>query len=408
MLERTSPNTQLFTNGCAIAARSENDTGNNPHNPMYGILKAGAGGELLNLIGSQASDSGGNSLAPMAMIDLQNRPTKVDRASDVTGLVDTGELGRMLPRADVNATLEAMTALSGGTGNGAAANPGGILNEEFDAGSRLARVDYGVARAAEIQTGVRCAYVRSADLANRFADASALNPGLDADIVDPTATRAAGIFSKAEYDGDGEFRKTAAIMKMVISGYAAAGTITMGGYDYHDGTRATGEVRNLRAGRCIGAVLEYAARKGKPVMVYVFSDGSLNAMSTIDSSANGRGKFSWQGDNQSVANSFFLVYNPGRRPMPITPDPANANGLGKQIGYYRADGSVETASHPGANAVNLLVETVVLNYMALHGQAGLFTGPGGRFPTQGLGGQAMRDSLVAFSPICNGVITSPV
>jgi hypothetical protein len=144
------------------------------------------------------------------------------------------------------------------------------------------------------------------------------------------------------------------------------------------------------------------------VMVYVFSDGSLNAMPTVDNTANGRGKFSWQGDNQSVANSFFLVYNPGRRPMPITPDPANANGFGKQIGYYRADGSVETASHPGANAVNLLVETVVLNYMALHGQAGSFTGAGGKFPTQGLGGQTMRDSLVAFSPICNGVITSPV
>jgi hypothetical protein len=403
MLERTSPTTQAFTNGCAIAARSENDTGNNPHNPMYGILKAGAGGELLNLIGSQASDSGGNSVAPMSMIDPQNRPTKVDRASDVTGLVDTGELGRMLPRRDVNAVLEAMTALSGGTGNGNDPNPGGTLHEEFAPGSRLARVDYGVARAPEIQRNVRCAYVRSADLANKFADASALNPALDTDIVDPTNTRASGIFSKAEYDGDGEFRKTAAIMKMVISGYAAAGTITMGGYDYHDGTRATGEVRNLRAGRCIGAVLEYAARRGKPVMIYVFSDGSLNAMNTIDNSANGRGKFSWQGDNQSVANSFFLVYSPVRRPMPINPDPANADGLGKQIGYYRPDGSVETASHPGANAVNLLVETVVLNYMALHNEAGLFTSV---FPTQGLGGLDMRNSLTAFEPICNGTITS--
>lgn len=402
MLERTSPTTQAFTNGCAIAARSENDTGNNPHNPMYGILKAGAGGELLNLIGSQASDSGGNSLAPMSMIDLQNRPTKVDRASDVTGLVDTGELATLLPQSDVNAVLEAMTALSGGTGSG---NPG---PQPIDPQSRLARVDFGVSRAAEIQRNVRCGYVRSADLAQKFSSPAALNPGLDPDIVDPTATRAGGIFSRAEYDGDGEFRKTAAIMKMVIEGYAAAGTITMGGYDYHDGTRATGEVRNLRAGRCIGAVLEYAARKGKPVMVYVFSDGSLNAMSTIDNSANGRGKFSWQGDNQSVANSFFLVYNPGRRPMPITPDPSNPDGLGKQIGYYRADGSVETSSHPGANAVNLLVETVVLNYMALHGEAGRFTGAGGVFPTQGLGGPDMRNGLIAFSPICNGIITSPV
>ncbi len=85
---------------------------------MYGILRAGAGGELLNLIGSQSSDSGGNSMAPAALIDLTNRPTKVDRATDVTGLVDTGELGKMLPKGDVNAVLEAMTELSGGLTSG--------------------------------------------------------------------------------------------------------------------------------------------------------------------------------------------------------------------------------------------------------------------------------------------------
>jgi hypothetical protein len=78
-----------------------------------------------------------------------------------------------------------------------------------------------------------------------------------------------------------------------------------------------------------------------------------------------------------------------------------AGGVGKQIGYFRADGSVETSSHPGANAVNLLVETVVLNYMALHGEAGQFQTV---FPSQGLGGTALRDSLVAFAPIVTGKI----
>ena len=49
-------------------------------------------------------------------------------------------------------------------------------------------------------------------------------------------------------------------MKLVVEGYAGAGTISMGGFDYHTGDRATGEVRDLRAGRCMGACLEYAAR----------------------------------------------------------------------------------------------------------------------------------------------------
>jgi hypothetical protein len=180
-------------------------------------------------------------------------------------------------------------------------------------------------------------------------------------------------------------------MKMVVNGYAGAGTITMGGFDYHTGDRATGELRDLRAGRCIGACLEYAARVGVPIMIYVFSDGSLASNGTIDNSVDGRGKGVWTGDNSSTAASFFLVYSPAGRPQ----------ALRQQIGYFRADGSVETASSPAANNVNLLVETVILNYMALHGEQGLFST---LFPSNGLGSSTLRDSLTAFEPIVNGTI----
>ncbi len=40
-------------NGAVIPARSENDTSNNPHNPLYGIQKAGADGSILTLCGTQ-------------------------------------------------------------------------------------------------------------------------------------------------------------------------------------------------------------------------------------------------------------------------------------------------------------------------------------------------------------------
>jgi hypothetical protein len=121
----------------------------------------------------------------------------------------------------------------------------------------------------------------------------------------------------------------------------------------------------------------------------------------VDNTANGRGKFGWQGDNQSVASSFFLVYSPKGRPVPTVAD--TSGNLGRQIGYYRADGSIETSSHPGANAVNLLVETVVLNYMALHDEVGAFPNV---FTSQGLGGDALRSSLIAFAPIVSHVITA--
>ena len=47
------------------------------------------------------------------MINPAVRPTKVDRASDVTGLVDTGELGTLFTNSDdAIAVLESMTRLS--------------------------------------------------------------------------------------------------------------------------------------------------------------------------------------------------------------------------------------------------------------------------------------------------------
>ena len=148
---------------------------------------------------------------------------------------------------------------------------------------------------------------------------------------------------------------------------------------------------DLRAGRCMGACLEYAARVGMPLMLYVFSDGSVSSNGRIDDSMDGRGKGEWTGDNQQTAASFFLVYNPAGRPTPIR----------RQIGFMRSDASVETASSPAANNVNQLVQTVLLNYMALHGEQGDF---GTRFNGHGLGNGTSQDSLIAFSNVVNGTI----
>lgn len=374
ILEKVNPTNRANINGAVIPARSENDTGNNPHNPMYGINKVGADGSLLTLIGSRNSDSGGNSMAPAMMIDGSKRPTKVDRPSDVTGLVDTGDLVGLLSQQDSVAVMESIQRISD---------------------MKLGRINTQITADDVVKDMVRCGYVKSADITDRFGDPSSLNPELDTDIVGDT-----GIFTQEEFDSDGEFRKTAAVMKLVINGFAGAGTVTMGGYDYHTGDRAVGEVRDLRAGRCMGACMEYAARVGVPLMMYVCSDGSVASNGTIDNSAEGRGKGVWTGDNSSTAASFFLVYNPNGTPQLIGATPEQ-QAVHQQIGYMRRDASVETAATPAANNVNLLVETVILNYMALHGEQGNFAG---LFPQNGLGNATLMDSLTAFEPIVSGTI----
>ena len=378
ILERTSPATRANINGAVIPSRSENDTGNNPHNPMYAINKIGADGSLLTLIGSRNSDSGGNSVAPPDLIDLAIRPTKIDRPSDVTGLVDTGELVNLLSQADAVSVMESMVRISN---------------------AKLSNMDTKLANDTAVKDDVRCGYVKSADLISRFGDPTTLNPSIDPEIVGNS-----GIFTQEEYDGDGEFRKTASVMKLVMNGFAGAGTVTMGGYDYHTGNRSTGETRDLRAGRCMGAALEYAARMGVPLMLYGITDGCISSGGMVDDSINGRGKLAWTSDNSSTGSTFFLVYNPNGRPNLIgaTPD---EQALHQQIGYFRSDGSVETASSPAANNVNLLVQTIALNYMALHGEQANFSA---LFPGHGLGNATLMDSITAFEPIVSGTIDNPV
>jgi hypothetical protein len=186
----------------------------------------------------------------------------------------------------------------------------------------------------------------------------------------------------------------------VINGFGGAGTISFGGRDYHQNPRPDTDTKDFVIGQVVGASLEYAAKLGKPLMVYVFSDGSLSASGAPNNSVDGRGKLDWMSDNQSTAAPFVLVYKPGNTGRPVLRSPTRM-----QIGSFTAAGSVNNTSSPAANAVNLLVETVILNYLGLHGEEGSFTS---LFPSNGLGSPALRDSLTMIAPIVNGTVSNPV
>jgi hypothetical protein len=388
---RASAATMAGTNGTVIPALSQNDTNTNPHNPMYGIYQFGARGGLLNLIGSQSSMSGGNSMSPPTMMIAAAAPTKVSSSQDSSGLVSTGQLSTLLPNAsDVTNVLESMKRIS-----------------DAKYGQVQAYTDAALNAAALGPQGIQaCGFTKAAYIVDRYNSPSAVNPDLDPKIVGSS-----GIFTTAEYQANSDYRKTAAVMKLVIDGNAAAGTIEMGGFDYHSGNRMDGEARDLNLGNCIGACLEYASRVGKPVMIYVFSDGSLASSGMIDSSVGGRGKGVWTADNQNVAATYFLVFNPKGKAVPYQTNPE----LSLQLGSFNADGSLNTTGSPAGNNVPNLVQMVVLNYMALHSASAiaqwptLWPGPGATGPNlvNTLGSGTALEPLIAFQPLAglvNGMV----
>jgi hypothetical protein len=386
MKARASAKAMAGTNGSVIPALSQNDTDVNIHNPIYGIYQYGARGGLLNLIGSESSVSGGNSMAPPTMIIAAAQPTKISSSADTKGLVSTGQLSTLLPNAsDVTNVLESMKRISDAKYSQVQAYTDPTMNAN-----------------ALGPNGIQaCGYTKSAYIVDKYNSPSAVNPDVDPNIVGP-----GGIFNSTEYQANTDYQKTAAVMKLVIDGNAAAGTIEMDGFDYHTGDRATGEARDFNLGNCIGAVLEYAARVGKPVMVYVFSDGSLASNGMIDNSAGGRGKGVWTADNQSVAATYFLVYNPAGKPVAAQSNPE----MSLQIGNFNPDGSINTSGSPGGNNVFNLAQMVILNYMALHSANAITQFPN-LWPAPNLnntlGTGSALEPLIAFQPLAglvNGVV----
>ena len=362
ILDKANPTTLAKVEGIIIPSRSSNDTANNPLNPMYGIYSAGADGGLLSLIGTNSSESGGKSMSPPTMVIPAVRPTKIDRPSDVTGLVDTGKLTELLGGAGAGDVAEAIRTISA------------IKVEQIQ-------------EDAAVKELVNCAYQQSADLISLFGDPNLIDPELDTRIVsaNPADTP---IFTAADL-GRSEFRKTASVMKLVLEGHAGAGTIEFGGYDYHDSTRTSGEAKDFRAGQAIGAIIEYAERNPLvgDVMIYLFSDGSVFSDGQSDNGANGKGI--WRGDNTSTASAVLLVYRKTGKP-----DLMPAYATSRQIGHFRSTGTVETTANSVANNPEALAQMVILNYMALHGEEGNFTT---LFPNSAI--QTDMASLIGFTQI---------
>jgi hypothetical protein len=385
---KASAATLAGVNGVVIPAMSQNDTGNNPLNPMYGIAKAAKGlatapvqyGQLLTLCGTQSSVSGGNSASPAAYIDATLQPTKIASPADDTGLVSTSGSA---PNQDTLAALGSQLRISSGnTVRASATDVAAFSNSALaDASMNGAPLVPGNQAAdSALREQVRCAYAKTGFTADQFGSPSSLDPTQDANLVAATGA----IFTAAEINADADLKKTASVIKLVLNGYAGAGTITLGGFDYHSGNRVDGETKNQHAGVVIGAILDYARRVGRPVMIQVISDGSLTSTGNVDTNTAARGKLGWQGDAQQTAASFILAYSPKGRPVMNT----------QQIGFMNADGTVNATSSPAANANNLLVQTVILNWMAANGTVANF---GTLFPTQGLGANTAQ--YTAFNQI---------
>jgi hypothetical protein len=136
-----------------------------------------------------------------------------------------------------------------------------------------------------------------------------------------------------------------------LVGNASTININLGGFDYHDNTRTTGNTRDLSAGAVVGKILETAAYLKKPCFVYVCSDGATTSSEASTADAP------WVSDRGISGMQYMLTYDPTKRIE------TTASHIGGFNDGQAADGRFVTA----ANA-ELAAQAVFANYASLNGE----------------------------------------
>ncbi len=326
--------------GCVICTQSADDTASNRLASAPGIFVAGGGGLVTPLVGTRPSfpgGSGGNSATPFPS---GVTPAFIRDIASATQLISPGDFWKRSPRkmAGVLALLEDLS------------------ETQLQQFSRLSLPE----QAREM---IKCGYLDAKDLLTANDGESS---AVTASDLDPrrhpklAALNRAGVLR-------GVSEAAVEVAYLSLMGYAGAGTIAMGGYDYHDGTATTGEERDERAGEVIGTVLAMAAALERKLMLHVYTDGGVdaNVNAAAEDVGDGVEKYVWRGDSETRAAAFVLLYDPSGRPDLVF----------KQMGAYRAaDGGTvdlnperhgKISENPGAHAT-----AVLANWLAWQGREG--------------------------------------
>jgi hypothetical protein len=146
-----------------------------------------------------------------------------------------------------------------------------------------------------------------------------------------------------------------------LVGQAGSSNLEIGGYDYHNNTRTTGDAKDLEAGTVVGRILQSASVMQRPVFIYIVSDGSVFSADSADRAAV------WQGDRGSNGVSYVLYYNPAGRPA--TSD--------YQIGQFNNNQAADTTFITGGSP-ELAAAAVFANWCAANKRNDLFDRVAGR------------------------------
>lgn len=331
-LRETAPTALEKTAFVGVCARTRDDSGENQLSIDGLVNAAGLRGGLLPNLGSRSNVVTGINQKPAVIVPAA--PLVVGGFSSIQGALGyAGALGSSLNQNQKVALAKSIERLS-------------------DAQMRkLASQQVG----QSVKSLVGCANQKNSQLA------ALSNTG-----VDPRTDAAGASLSSLWGINSGTANNNrnlifSAMTYNALNGNAGAAALELGGYDYHNGTRTTGDAADLLAGQTVGRILETAAILGKPLFLYVTSDGAVSA--TKSNSRNSP----WNSDRGIASVAYIMYFDPtGRK------ETSN-----NQIGWFTTGQAASDKTLVGNNP-EVAAVSVFANYLKLNNRMNLFNSLVGR------------------------------
>lgn len=308
-------------NFVGTCVRSQDDSAGNKFDITGLVVNSGLSGKILPNLGKTGTETGVNNsfayIRPPA-------PLIVGRYDDVVGSLGvSGSLGA-LNQTQKSSLFRTIQSLSGTQA---------LAIQNMTGGNLLARL-------------LGCA---NADNTNLIANTASLN-------IDPlsNATFAAawGITNNTN-KGSQDF-VFATMVYNALNGNASSVNLEIGGFDYHNNTRTSGDAADLGAGNVIGKVLQSLAVMGKKGFIVVTSDGSV---SSAESDTAGS---PWTSDRGTAGSAYMICY-----------DPAGAHKVkSSQLGNFTS-GQVADDTFITGSSAEIAAGAIFVNYLSFNGKLSL-------------------------------------
>lgn len=222
-----------------LAAASIDDTNTNKQSPLHTILKAGANGNLAQIIGTSSTPSGSNRFKiPNSAVIQGTTAVGIRTARDVSAILKKHALADMLGEKGLDKILKISSRMS----NSSLCE---FNNKELN--EQLAAI-------------CGCHHKKALKILTSITDKD-VDPSIDENVT-------------AIFEGRSD-QTVATHSKLLLNGYAGVSSIDKGGFDYHDSTRTTGDARDFILGSEIGQVIAYAHTLKKPICILLQTDGGV-------------------------------------------------------------------------------------------------------------------------------------